>query len=43
VGTEKPGGTEIKWDTSAFADGVNLLADNIDTNVTVPNFLTVQC
>jgi hypothetical protein len=28
-GPGKPGGTEIKWDTSA-AD-VNLLGDNIDT------------
>jgi hypothetical protein len=33
LGPRKPGGTEIKWDTSAavYADDVNLLADNIDT------------
>jgi hypothetical protein len=30
-GLGKPGGTEIKWDISAFVDGVNLLGDNINT------------
>jgi hypothetical protein len=30
-GPGKPGGTEIEWDTSASADDVNLLGDNIDT------------
>jgi hypothetical protein len=29
-GPRKPGGTEIKWDTSAAVD-MNLLGDNIDT------------
>jgi hypothetical protein len=32
-GPEKPGGTEIEWDTSAsdLADDMNLLGDNIET------------
>jgi hypothetical protein len=29
-GPGKSGGTEIEWDTSAYADDVNLLGDNID-------------
>jgi hypothetical protein len=29
-GLRKSGGTEIEWDTSAYADDVNLVGDNLD-------------